>query len=165
MALYCITSVLILDNDGRRLAGKYYTDRYATEQQKKDFEQVLRKKAQPGGQILMIEDSIVTYRDLADVTIFVTGNKDENELVLESVVNTIADSLIILLRSEVHKISILENFDYVLLVIDETIDEGIIFETDTTAIVQRVANRGEEEAGAEQTIVKALKTAQDLLMG
>eukprot|EP01089_Gocevia_fonbrunei_P018802 TRINITY_DN6463_c0_g1_i5.p1 TRINITY_DN6463_c0_g1~~TRINITY_DN6463_c0_g1_i5.p1 ORF type:complete len:119 (+),score=15.70 TRINITY_DN6463_c0_g1_i5:119-475(+) len=110
MALYCITSVLILDNDGRRLAGKYYTDRYATEQQKKDFEQVLRKKAQPGGQILMIEDSIVTYRDLADVTIFVTGNKDENELVLESVVNTIADSLIILLRSEVHKISIFRKF-------------------------------------------------------
>eukprot|EP01090_Pellita_catalonica_P007944 TRINITY_DN18563_c0_g1_i1.p1 TRINITY_DN18563_c0_g1~~TRINITY_DN18563_c0_g1_i1.p1 ORF type:complete len:175 (+),score=38.20 TRINITY_DN18563_c0_g1_i1:97-621(+) len=173
MSLYTVSALLLLDLDGKRVAGKYYQKgRWETEEKRSTFEKLLRKKAQVGGHVMMIEECVVVYKEMGDVTAFVIGKKDENELILDSVASALCESLAILLRNEVHKLTILENFDYVLLIIDELIDGGVIMQQDPTEIAKKVTSRGEGETGigsgnsggAEKTILKALQTAHDLLM-
>jgi hypothetical protein len=52
---------------------------------------------------------------------------------------SIQEALEILLRGPISKKSLLENFDYLLLVIDETIDKGVLIETDAQMIANRCA--------------------------
>lgn len=72
------------------------------------------------------------------------------------------DALSILLKNQVEKRSVLDNLDVVLLCLDETIDDGIIVETDSTAIASRLSSRpgtgGQEIVIDEQTIRNAYDT-------
>ena len=52
------------------------------------------------------------------------GNADENELMLNSALSAFCDALQVLLRGQVERRAVLENFDLVMLCLDETIDDG-----------------------------------------
>ncbi len=89
--------------------------------------------------IVMLDKQIAVYKLHGDVTIYVLGSHDNNELILAAALETIQDALEILLRGHVSRRALLENFDYVLLVIDETIDKGVLIETDAQVIATRCA--------------------------
>ncbi len=63
---------------------------------------------------------------MADVAVYIVGGTDENELVLQSALVAFCDALQILLRNQVERRSVLENFDLVMLCLDETIDNGCV---------------------------------------
>ena len=125
----------------------------------------------------MFDDVIVVYKYLGDLMFYVTGSQDENEMILYSVLQAFFESISILLRQQVEKKTVLENLDLVLLAMDETVDGGIILETEPQMIASRATMRGAEgegpatgggggigggilPLGAEQTFAKAFAQAR-----
>lgn len=127
----------------------------------------------------MFDDVIVVYKYLGDLMFYVTGSQDENEMILYSVLQAFFESISILLRQQVEKKTVLENLDLVLLAMDETVDGGIILETEPQMIASRATMRGAEgegpaaggggggigggilPLGAEQTFAKAFAQARE----
>jgi glycyl-tRNA synthetase beta subunit len=72
-----------------------------------------------------------------DAWFFVVSRQNENELILANVLNALTDALTTTLRS-IDKRTMLDNYDSVLLTVDELVDGGMILETDATAISNRV---------------------------
>ncbi|KAK1362815.1 Coatomer subunit zeta [Heracleum sosnowskyi] len=163
-----IKNVLILDADGKRVAVKYYTDDWPTNQAKLAFEKSLFAKTQKTNarteaEITLFDENVVVYRFAQDLHIFVTGGDDENELILASVLQGFFDAITIVLRTNVEQREALDNIDLIFLCVDETIDGGVILETDGTIIAGKVASHTIDEGAplSEQTITQALATARE----
>ena len=81
------------------------------------------------------------------VHFFVSGNRNENEILLNDVLNSLYGSISLLLRGHVEDRALLENIDLILLILDELVDNGIPLEDDSTEIVNRVTLKGLEGSG------------------
>ncbi|TPX30942.1 hypothetical protein SmJEL517_g05585 [Synchytrium microbalum] len=167
MGLYTVKALVLLDSEGKRMISKYYTPDYPTIKEQKSFEKALFEKTKKSNsEIIMFDGHVIVYKNTIDVFIYVVGSPDENELILMSVMQAYYDALGLLLKTQVEKRAINENLDVVLLALDETIDDGIILESDPTQIAARVTRRSDEATNiplAEQTISQALQNARDQL--
>lgn len=74
----------------------------------------------------MFDGYVTVYRNNFDVFFYVVGSARENELLLSNVINIYCDALAVLLRNQVEKRAILENYDLVALALDELIDDGCV---------------------------------------
>ncbi|GAA5978099.1 hypothetical protein JCM5350_007394 [Sporobolomyces pararoseus] len=184
LSLNQITSVLLLDSESNRLVAKYYqplhsdpkalpptsgSNPYSTLKEQRAFETGLWEKTRKlNGDILLYDNHLVLYKSALDLTFYLVAPQQENEIMLQSVLAAFYDAVAMLLRHQVEKRSILENLDLVVLALDETIDNGIILETDSVAIASRVS-RPKPDAGVqlsditlnEQTIMQAFSTVRD----
>ena len=115
---------------------------FATVKDQKAFEKGLWDKTQkPGGErafllrvvlrvlialdeIIAYESYLVVFKHSADVIFYIVGSMDENELMLQTALTAFYEALQILLKNQVERASILENFDLVMLCLDETLDDG-----------------------------------------
>lgn len=152
--LYSVNAVLILDNLQNRLYTKYYKSPHeesesdlATNQKKqKQFETELFKKTyKQNADIILFDNHTVVYKEYSDFIIYIIGGLDQNEVMLYNVLQGLTGALEIILNSQMDKISVLEDYDMVVIAIDETIDDGIILETDSNAISSRVTNPPTED--------------------
>jgi len=110
----------------------------------------------------MYDNNIAIYRTTGDVFFYVLGSYEENELILASVLNTLYDALVLLLRSEkIDKRAILENLDFVLLTIDELVDGGIILESEPELIATRVSMKSDDTPLAEQSLSQVVNNFRD----
>ena len=111
----------------------------------------------------MFDGNIVVYKFISDVHFYVTAEDHENELILLSVLQGFFESVSLLLRGLVEKRSVLENLDLVLLVLDELVDGGVILETDSGVIANRVSMRGadSEIPLTEQSFAQAIASARE----
>lgn len=153
-SLYTVEAVIILDNEGKRLFAKYYRGPHEeaveeiVESEKKQlaFEKGLFDKSyKQDSDILLYDSHTVVYKEFPDGILYVIGSLGENEVLLYNVVQGLLGSFEIILRNDVDKRSILENYDMVVLAIDETVDDGIVLETDQAAIAARVTNPPTED--------------------
>ncbi|ODV88022.1 hypothetical protein CANARDRAFT_26185 [[Candida] arabinofermentans NRRL YB-2248] len=153
-SLYTIKSAIILDNEGKRLFAKYYKaphsevndELLSSEKKQIAFESSLFKKTHKlNTDIILFENQIVVYREFADVIIYMTGDLNENETLLYNVLQGFIGALEIVLRNQLDKKSMQENYDLVVLAIDETVDDGIILETDPSVIASRVTKAPTED--------------------
>jgi hypothetical protein len=55
-------------------------------------------RARPAAEIIMFDDVVVVYKFLGDLMFYVTGDQDENEVVLYSVLHAFYESINMLLR-------------------------------------------------------------------
>ncbi|KAK9836146.1 hypothetical protein WJX81_004488 [Elliptochloris bilobata] len=167
-----VKSMLLLDSEGKRIAVKYYAPEWATVTAQANYERSVfsktsRTNARLEAEITTFSDVIVVYKFLGDLMFYVTGSQDENELILYQVLQGFYESISLLLRGAVEKKTVLENLDLVLLAMDETVDGGLILETDPSTIASRVAMRGADadvplaEQLRNQTFSKALATAKE----
>lgn len=149
LSLYSVQAILILDNTGSRIHAKYYQSPHVAEDKRKgslmsvkrqkEFEkQLFQKTHKQDSDILIFEDHLVFYKEYMDVTLYLLGSMDENEIVLQQAFAAFKDSLDLILNSGIDKKNIQEHYDMVLLAIDETVDNGIILETDPATIASRV---------------------------
>lgn len=151
-----IKSLVVLDSDGKRIVAKYYKNEFANLAEEHAFEKKLSEKtvrtnAKNEAEIIMFDNMVTVYRNSADVWFFVVGHQAENELILVSALSALVDALTAALRTTPDKRSLMDNFDTLLLAIDELVDGGMILETDPTTIVNRVSMKGSDGAptGAE----------------
>ena len=82
-----IACVLILDKTGTRICSKYFTERFLSITAQLNYEKSLFSKAhkQPStsdAEILIFEGLVTVYKSQGEVTFFVTGDQDENEIIL-----------------------------------------------------------------------------------
>ncbi|KAJ3131710.1 Coatomer subunit zeta-1 [Physocladia obscura] len=165
LALYTTKAVIVLDSEGKRLLAKYYAADYPTLKEQRVFEKALFDKTKKlNSEIVLLDNQVIVYRNSHDVFIYFVGTMDENELILMSTLQAFYEALSMLLAGQVEKRSILENADLVFLALDETIDDGIILESDSTQIAARVTKKDANDGSiplAEQTIAQALRQAQE----
>ncbi|KAJ3031461.1 UNVERIFIED_CONTAM: Coatomer subunit zeta-1 [Siphonaria sp. JEL0065] len=166
LALYTTKAVIVLDSEGKRLLAKYYSPDYPTLKEQRVFEKALFDKTKKlNSEIVLLDNQVIVYKNSHDIFIYFVGTMDENELILMSALQSFYEALSMLLAGQVEKRSILESADLVFLALDETIDDGIILESDSTQIAARVtkkdANEGSSMPSTEQTIAQALRQAQE----
>ncbi|GMM54630.1 coatomer subunit zeta [Maudiozyma humilis] len=154
MSLYAIEGVLILDGAGERVYAKYYPHSTAegagesplgSHKQQREFEtQLFAKTHKKDAEILLCDGHLVLYKEFVDVSLLLVGAQQENELVLQAAFDAFRGSLELVLSGGLDKKAIEENYDLVLLAVDELCDNGIILETDPAAIASRVTKAPEE---------------------
>ncbi len=129
-SLRIIKAIVLLDNDGNRLIGKYYDDQFASAKEQKAFEKSLfQKTSKANGEIIMLEGLTIVYRSNVDLYFYVIGASNENEIILVSVLSCFYESISLILRKHVEKKYLLDNMDSVILAVDEICDGGILLET------------------------------------
>lgn len=138
-SLYTVKAILILDNDGNRLVGKYFDDQFPSVKEQKEFEKSLFAKTnKANGEIIMLDNLTIVYRSNVDLFFYVIGSTTANEIMLNSVLTCLYDSISQILRKNIEKKFLLDFLDAVFLAVDEICDNGILLETDPAQIAQRV---------------------------
>ncbi|KAJ9117359.1 hypothetical protein QFC24_006453 [Naganishia onofrii] len=189
-----ITALLILDSDGQRVLAKYYTPPYhqastqqhagiagssgpeglgqglGTVKEQKAFEKSVHEKTRRGGsaEIHPLPPHIVISRPSTDLTFHIIGPlSSTNEPMLSLALTAFHDAVSLLLRGQVEKRAVLEGLDMVLLAADECVDDGIILETDGTAIASRVSRPKADTSDIvinEQTIMNAYSSLKEQMV-
>ena len=174
LSLFTVSAVFMLDvrckpwersltrqGEGHRILAKYFTPKHGaaavpgayvnpfkTFKEQRALELAVQDKTRRGqGDIILYQNHLVLFRPALDFSIFLVGPESENELMLSATLTALHDAVATLLRHQLEKRAILENLDLVVLCLDETIDDGIVLETDSTAIAARVS-RPRPDAGA-----------------
>lgn len=115
-------AILILDSDGNRILGKYYSpphlhsstappiqspyittpqpNPYPTIKDQKNFEKGLFEKTKKqSSDVILYDNKLVVYKQAVDATLYVVGGAEENEIMLYLVVVALKDCLDVFLKS------------------------------------------------------------------
>ncbi|KAL0955637.1 hypothetical protein HGRIS_001870 [Hohenbuehelia grisea] len=176
LSLYSVNAFIIMDTEGHRVLAKYYRPKghpqgepkgLLTLKEQKAFEKGLwQKTKKPGGDIILFDGHLAVYRHSLDLILYFIAGPSENELMISSALSALTDALQMLLRNQLEKRGVLENLDLVLLCLDETLDDGIIMDTDSTAIASRVSRPRADTTEIvinEQTVMTAFNTVREKL--
>lgn len=98
-----ISSIIVLANEGKRIASRYYQNacpdlKSQLAFEKKLYQKTHRTNARSDAEVVLFEKYIVVYKYIADVFFYVCAPSEENELVVLSVLNCLEDSLQTLLQ-------------------------------------------------------------------
>lgn len=153
LGLYAVDALLILDTEGSRLFAKYYAPPKVesdgplqTLKHQHQFEKSLfAKTSKQNAEIILFENYIVVYKEVADILIYVVGGLDENEVALSTVLEGFREALDKILNFQVDKKAVMEHYDKVCIAVDETIDDGVILETEATTIAARTSRAPKNE--------------------
>lgn len=151
LTLYTTRAVIVLDSEGHRLVAKYYEplatreqapappavppglaplvarNPYGTLKQQRTFEQGIWDKARrASGDLFQYDGHLVLFKASYDVFLFVVAPDRENELMIHSFLQSLYDTLTILLQSQIDKRMVLDNLDLVSIAIDESVDDGYV---------------------------------------
>ena len=143
-----IKAILVLDAEGARVAAKYYSredfpDKLAqAEFERKVFKKTRNAAARVDAEVAILDGLTVVYKNGVDVTFFVAGGGDENELILVTLLDSLFDAVSSLVKGQLDKRALHNNLELLLLAIDEMVDGGVILEMDAHSVEARVMLRG-----------------------
>ncbi|KAG6860091.1 hypothetical protein C0995_015867 [Termitomyces sp. Mi166 len=173
LSLYSLDAFIILDTEGNRVLAKYYHPKahpngqpttLRTLKDQRAFEKGLwQKTKQPAKDIILYDGKLAVYRHSLDIIMYFIAGPAENELLLSVALNCFHDAMTMLLRNPLEKRGIMENLDLILLCHDETIEDGIIFDTDSASIASRVTRPRPDTTEIvinEQSILSAYQTVK-----
>lgn len=161
-SLYIIKGIILLDNDGNRILGRYYDSTFSSVKEKREFEKKLFTKThKANGEIIMIDGLTIVYRSIVDLHFYVIGSTNENEVILVSVLNCFYDTMNLILKRGVEKRAVIDYMDTCTLALDEICDSGIILEIDPMSVLQRVSIKDYDLPLGEQTLFDVFKMAKD----
>ena len=169
-----VKAVVVLDNDGKRLHAKYYSSELSskTKQEALEAKLILKRKDAGSGHldanVILLDGTVSVFRTGTDgTTLYIVGSANENELILAAAVDGLYDALDMLLPGDaLDKRTILENYEYLFLLVDELVDGGIILEKDPKALCSRVLMKGSDGVNtptAELTIGQAMGVVREQL--
>eukprot|EP01064_Diplonema_japonicum_P028823 TRINITY_DN451_c3_g1_i2.p2 TRINITY_DN451_c3_g1~~TRINITY_DN451_c3_g1_i2.p2 ORF type:complete len:197 (+),score=53.40 TRINITY_DN451_c3_g1_i2:65-592(+) len=169
--MHHIQGVVLLDGEnGKRLFAKYYKEPFEGNLEKQlAFETKLYGKThnggaigapKDGGDITLVDSHTVVFRLDPEVYMYVIGSLSENEIMISSILVCLYDSLWELQGRSFDKRDLLENFDLLVLVVDEMIDDGIILQNSSEEVFQLVRSHAAEGNDAVDKLKKVIKKAQ-----
>ena len=134
-----IHSILLISTSGTMIASQYFDNRIP-ESSRNSFEDAIFQRASEDfyGEVVQHEDYIVVYRLIKDFLFFVVGDLKSNELLLNEVIETVSVALSLLFNGKVSAEMLYKQNQLVYLLIDETIEQGFIFEGDPEIAASRV---------------------------
>ncbi|KAK7249715.1 vesicle-mediated transport protein [Aureococcus anophagefferens] len=130
---------------------------------------------------VMLDGCVAIFRARGDTFLYVVGAGHENELLLDTVLEGLFVALTILLDGSIESRYVLSNLDiaarraglasstrlqYVMLAVDELVDQGKILEVEPKTIANRVLMRGVDGTTTitDMSIQDAMKVAQEQLI-
>ena len=160
-----IRGVVVLDIEGRRIIGKYFNTtntQLETNASQKQFERQLflrsnrqtaagSKTVGPSGSayendIMIIDSYVAVFRCYSDMTCYILGCADDNELILGQAMDCLHECLDKIFKGNIERKSLINTMSVVILLIDEMIDTcGILMHTDSKVIRDRIATRSKAE--------------------
>lgn len=147
-----LKAIITLDADGKRLATRYFDEKTSTRQfERKLF--VRTKSSRVKDDILMLDGFLILHRFITDVHIYIVGRKSENPLILDSVLRCLAETVTTLLNKNVERQAFLNHLAEIILAIDEICDNGMVIETDSNLVLQRISLKDDL---SEQTMAQKL---------
>ncbi|EGC28426.1 hypothetical protein DICPUDRAFT_90943 [Dictyostelium purpureum] len=163
--LYTVSSFFILDNKGERVISKYYNNDFDNLQKQRAFEKKVFDKTSKvnfGGEITLLDNYLIVYKAFSNIIIYMIGDSDQNEIALLYVLNSFVDTLQNLFEnSQINKKLILDGINYTLLTLDEIIDGGVIMESDSTVVADRVGIKLPENDDLEESINKTVTSVKE----
>merc|ERR1712063_156047 len=134
---------LVITNT-ERIAAKYYSKDWPTLDAQRKFEnKIVAQRSLNSTDGVIIDDVLVLYK-------------------VSAALDCLFQATSTLLRGQVDRRTLLENLDYLVLVMDEVSDKGILMETDAEAIADRVSAEAEVPL-AEQTFAQAFQSGRSML--
>ena len=87
---------------------------------------------------MTVDNYVAIFRTYSDMTIFIVGLADDNELILGLVLDCIHECFDRIFKGQIERRSLINNMSGVILVIDELFDQGIIMNLDANIILSRI---------------------------
>lgn len=157
-------AIVILDNDGRRILSRYYSNNFQLLKDQQTFEEKLFSKTHKANtEIVMLEGVTAVYKNNVDLFFYVIGTQTENELLLLNVLNGLYETLNQILKRNIEKQGLFEHMETVMLLLDELVDGGIVMETDSAILLQRIAVKVDDGGFSEQSVANVLQNAKESL--
>ena len=135
-----IKAIIFLRTDGRRGIAQYYDEQLASNW--KQFEKRIYAKTKTPkakDEIIVLDGALIVHKFARDNHIYVVGARNENPLVLESVLSCL---VVVTTTADFY------NQDFrsrMVLALDEICDSGIILEMDPNLVMQRVLSTNSED--------------------
>eukprot|EP01017_Pseudomicrothorax_dubius_P018336 TRINITY_DN2032_c0_g1_i5.p1 TRINITY_DN2032_c0_g1~~TRINITY_DN2032_c0_g1_i5.p1 ORF type:complete len:199 (-),score=51.52 TRINITY_DN2032_c0_g1_i5:272-868(-) len=167
-----VFAILLLKSDGSRLYSEYYTKLASpgalkTTEGNLDqidnqiaFEKNIYEKSKKltssktskstDTEIFTYGSFIVLFKVLNDLSLFVLGEFEENEMLLQNVINSIFEAMGAVTKNVHSKKSYLDNFEHLVLIIDEITDEGVIVTLEPGIIYARATMKDTESVNLNQ---------------
>ena len=89
-------------------------------------------------EVVLVDNYIVILRLANDVLIAVVARDSQNDLLVSEYVNTLHSCLSQVCGGKISKKKCFDRLDQLFLIIDESIENGVVFEYDANAIISRV---------------------------
>lgn len=168
-----VKAVIVVNHEGKRICSRFCDHALLNDHSaQREYEVSLLHKVQSMGElsdsvdVMEFKDSVVAYKQVEDLFMFVVGAGDENELVMAEVLQSLDETLNAFMHGQVFEEAVLEELESLLLIIDELVDqEGIIMETDPSELASRIGEPGESIIDqiplGDQTLGQALQSARD----
>lgn len=144
-----ISAILVQDSEGERIVAKFWSPSdFPDAAAEAEFEKKLFKKTKASGgpradaEVLMLEGFTVVFKGGPDITFTVVGPQEENDLMLVAVLDSLWDTMSLLLKGAIEKRTLLAQLELLLLTLDELVEGGVPFELDPHTIESRVMLRG-----------------------
>ena len=149
-----IKFIIILDNIGKIIYSRYYTDKNTPEKQR-EFEKQLCFQAQnlnilPGEiDIFTIDDLNVFVKFIGEVAYFVGINEDDNECLGYNFCKIFENCLSSVLGDNFDRVKVFNKLEKIMILIDEMVYNGIIMNTDQDSIEKLIMH---QEGGGSRFI-------------
>jgi len=155
--MHNLIAIIMLHLNGKRALAKYYDPKYETTPfERQIYSKTKSQKAKDD--IFVIDNAMVVHRYVAELHIYVVGNRKENPLVLERVLNCLVEVTSTLLSKGAEQKPLVDHLDKFIVMFDEVCDQGTILETDPNLVLDRVCLK---KNVAEQSLASVLQSASD----
>ena len=147
-----IKFIIILDNSGKIIYSKYYTDKKTAEKQR-EFEkqlcfQVKNLNILPGElDIFSIDDINIFVKIIGEVAYFIGINEEDNECLGYKFCTIFENCLGSILNDNFDRAKIFNNLEKIILLIDELVNNGIVVNTDQESIEKLIVHQ--EQGGSK----------------
>ena len=91
---------------------------------------------------MTVDNYVAIFRCYSDMTIFIIGHIDDNELILGQLLDCMHECFDRIFRKGIERKSLIENMSGVILVIDELLDQGIVMHLEPSTILARIDTKG-----------------------
>jgi hypothetical protein len=147
-----IKFIIILDNFGKRIYSKYYTNDYNLDNENKQFEferklsyYTIDNNVEINGIDIFNYLSFNIISNISpEVIIFIGSDEDNNEVLLSEFYNNFEKNLINLVQDSLTRKNIYKVYQQLIIVIDEMVNEGLYINSDSNSI-ERIVNLNEKQ--------------------
>jgi hypothetical protein len=156
-----ISGILVFD-ETKPLVARYFGE--AKERQISIEKDLIRKLSAKENisDLLLVDKYILQIKSSSDVYIGVLYDLNENDVIIQSFLESVFKALGSLVGSPISKRKVTEKLDSVFLLIDEVCESGIILEDDPERTVGRVEMREDGSASSSPAISSAQASSQSL---
>ena len=135
-----IRFVVILDNNGKTIYSKYYTEELENIKDQKDFEKKIclasanLNVAKNDVDIFTLSNYVIVSKISGEVAIFVGANDGDNEVLLGNFYDIFESSLFEVIFDSLTKEKIMNSYEQLVIIIDEMINEGVVMNSNVDSI-------------------------------